>query len=149
MATQLAQATSVPASGASNAEDFQPQTRNPQDNVVPTQPQSSNSLQTPTSMDVLSDENLRIIVPGADQSSQSSTLARSTEADSGANFFVIAVVVAVVVLGIGALVSNRRKPVEPSKPVVTPPPPKKKAAAPTPPKKTKSSKKSKSKRKRK
>lgn len=145
MATQIAQATSVPASGASNAEDFQPQTRNPQDNVVPTQPQSSNSLQTPTGMDVLNDENLQIIVPGA-HSGQSSTLARSTQPESGASLFVIAVIALVVVLGIGAVFSNRRKQVETSEPVT----PKKKAAAvPNPPKKAKHSKKSKSKRKRK
>ena len=129
MAEQIAQATGVPANGASNANDFQPQTRNPQAGALPMQPQTSN-LQNPTSMEILSNQNAQIIVPSSNQAGQ--TLAKQdTQADSGINFFVVVVVVFVLVFGVIAfLSSSRKKPSKPAIPapseeVVTSPPPKK------------------------
>lgn len=128
MAEQIAQATGVPTSGASNASDFHPPTRNPQDGAVPTQPQTSN-LQNPTSMEVLSNQNAQIIVPSSNQSGR--TLSRQeTQADSGMNMFAVVLIVLALIVVVGAALSPRRKKTAsptvsaPAEDVVVSPPPK-------------------------
>jgi len=57
MYTYLAQATQVPANGASNAEDFQPPTRNPQ--TAPSNLQPVTGSQQTSSQEVLSQTDTR------------------------------------------------------------------------------------------
>jgi hypothetical protein len=59
--TRFAQATGVPNNGGSNAQDFQPPTRNPQNPAGTTQ--QTGGVQQPLGQDVLSNPNLRITVP--------------------------------------------------------------------------------------
>lgn len=58
----LAQATVVPNNGASNAEDFQPPTGNPQQRTRSLQQQTGN-LQDPTGYDILNNQSARIVIP--------------------------------------------------------------------------------------
>jgi hypothetical protein len=89
--TLVAQATNTPTNGASRAEDFQPQTRNPQ----PT----NGSLQTgggPQSVggpDILSNPEARIVVPTG---ASDGVLAKTTTKDAGINWFMIILVVIAV-----------------------------------------------------
>ena len=57
----FAQLTQLPNNGASNAEDFQPQTRNPQ--TAPGNLQPVTGAQQTSPQDVLSQSNTRIVVP--------------------------------------------------------------------------------------
>lgn len=103
----LAQATGAPYSGASNAEDFQPPTRNPQNEAIPTQPQDNN-LQNPSSLDVLNNQNARIVVQDANGSVASSQTDTQdlTVAKSGAIDLIWVVVLVLLVLYIILFVAH-------------------------------------------
>ena len=90
----IAQATQVPNNGASNAEDFQPLTRNPQE-ATGTQPQTG-SLQQTSGQDVLSDQNIQLVVPtGSDNGTQPDVF----QSPAGMNWgFVFGVTIAVTIL---------------------------------------------------
>lgn len=112
----VAQATGVPPTGASNAEDFQPQTRNPQADALPTQPQNSN-LQNPSSGEVLGEQNVRIFVPNAgvvDANSSSRQVASTNTNGSDAWMFIV-IGLAILIIATLAL-KSRQKPSE-QKPV--------------------------------
>jgi hypothetical protein len=140
---QLAQATGMPSNGASNAHDFQPPTRNPQSEAVPTQPQASD-LQTPTSAEVLSDQNLQITVPGSTGGTRHVQQENAPDAGGGELLVFTLLLVVVVVSGALLWLGRRRSSkqaiqeaaevfAESSESVVLPPPAKK-------PKKTKKKK---------
>ncbi len=108
------------SNGASNAQDFQPQTQNPQSNVVPPL-QQPGSLQTPAASDVLTQANTGIIVPGgglvagATTSSASETTVKRH--DSTGVFFVLGLLVVLVAIG---LVFKRRKKAPAVEPIPAP-----------------------------
>lgn len=110
---KLAQATGQPYSGANSAHDFQPPTRNPQDEAVPTQPQNGN-LQNPLNMEALSNQNLNIIVPSSGGQSKAAVAARTqqievAEAKSGAGDVVAIALLVMAVFIITAFALHRRQ----------------------------------------
>jgi len=100
----FAQSTGAPNSGASNAEDFQPPTRNPQNQPVNTQQQSS-AVQEPSNDQVLSNPNLRIQVP----KNPADPAPPAPVPSGGINWLLVAVVTAVLVAAAELLFRKREK----------------------------------------
>lgn len=100
----FAQATNVPSNGASNAEDFQPLTRNPQSARGSLQPGAE--PQQTSDRDILGQEGARIIVPVgesqpvADQSNVSS---------GGVNWLLVVVAAAVIVVALEYVLRRRER----------------------------------------
>jgi len=101
----FAQATNVPTNGASNAQDFQPQTRNPQATRSELQPGSV--PQATDSQDILSNENARIVVPvGPAQTVTPLPVSRA----GGINWFLVGIAVIILGAGLQYAVRRRKKP---------------------------------------
>jgi len=118
MSRFFAQAALLPNNGASNASDFQPPTRNPQQNPVNTQQQQGN-LQNPTTQEVLGRSDLKIAVP----TSTTAQIAQPTptpQPTKGTNWLAVFVIVAIVVSGAAYFLSKqhtkRKRPVAPKRP---------------------------------
>ncbi len=98
MQEYIAQASLVPGNGASNAQDFQPGTRNPQGSTS-SNLQQTTPLQNTNNQDALldgsTDSSTRILVPteNAPQSSQT-----GTQGDVNYSFLVGGLIVAVLIL---------------------------------------------------
>lgn len=89
----LAQATQAPNNGASNADDFQPPTRNPQ--TAPGSLQPGTGTQNTSGQEILSDPNARLSVPNT-----TTTPGETVATPSGGMniaFIIIASIVIVVV----------------------------------------------------
>lgn len=102
----FAQATNAPNNGASNAEDFQPLTRNPQTTGGGLQP--GKGPQSTTSQDILSKENARIIVPVSD-GQPGETKAATTTAAGGINWFLVVAVAAIMVVALEYFFRRRER----------------------------------------
>lgn len=100
---QSAQGSSAPTSGASNAEDFQPPTQNPQS--TGTSLQQPNSTQNTSGLDVLTNTDARIIVPTTNPAPPSAV---APDTSSGLNGWVVLVILLVIVV-IGAALWRRAK----------------------------------------
>ena len=108
----FAQAIQTPNNGASNAEDFQPPTRNPQS--TQTNLQTSQGPQSASGQDILSNENARIVVPVGDGDPQAQS--EQTPAGGGIDWFLVIAIAAVIVVGLEYFFRRREK----SQPVDTP-----------------------------
>lgn len=108
----FAQVTQVPTSGASNAEDFQPPTRNPQGGTTDLQ-QQTKGLQTPSSQDILTDRSARIIVPNASTAAKTDTPAPQPASSSSTGFVVLTIVFVILVFIVAYLWKNRLKGAKP------------------------------------
>lgn len=102
----FAQATNAPNSGASNAEDFQPLTRNPQPTQGSLQP--GTGPQSTSGQDILSKENTRIVVPVNDRGEQAPT-EQQPAAAGGINWFLVVVVAAVIVAALEYFFRRRER----------------------------------------
>lgn len=145
MTNTFAQATNAPSNGASNAQDFQPLTRNPQQ---PSQDslQPVTAPQTTTGQDILSQENVKISIPVSDGQPESP---QAPVTSSGGINWLAVVVAAVVIVAALEYFFRRRERTRVSKPIAADAAAKEAAAAepaPAPRPKTKKAK-NKSKRK--
>lgn len=100
----FAQTGGAPDNGASNAEDFQPQTRNPQPGGIDTQ-RSGGNIQETGDSDVLSrtDESIQVPVNPADTRDSGASPA------GGINWVVVIVATIVLVVVFDALLRRRDK----------------------------------------
>jgi hypothetical protein len=106
MSRLFAQATILPNNGASNASDFQPLTRNPQQNPVNTQQQQGN-LQNPTTQEVLGRSDLNITVPITTPAQ--ATADPFVDEPGSMNWFPLIVLVVVIVCGTAYFISKQHK----------------------------------------
>lgn len=102
----FAQATNVPSTGASNAEDFQPLTRNPQTTGGGLQP--GTVPQSTTTQDILSSENARITVPVSNGQTVSQP-PTALDTGGGINWFLVIVGAAVIVAALEYVFRRREK----------------------------------------
>lgn len=101
----FAQATAIPDSGASNAADFQPPTRNPQS--APGSLQQGTGPQPTTSSDVLNNPNLRLSVPV--NSSPPADSSSPEVASPGINWPLVIIMTVVLVVIAEAILRRREK----------------------------------------
>jgi hypothetical protein len=104
MISLFAQATGTPNSGASNAEDFQPLTRNPQTTGGGLQPGTGS--QSTGGQDILSNENARIVVPVGEGQAPAP---QSTTPGGGINWLVVVGVAVVIVAALEYIFRRRDK----------------------------------------
>lgn len=102
MTHTVAQAT--PSNGASRADDFQPQTRNPQ--AAEGDLQQGSNLQDTSGYDVLNNENARILVPSG--SSEPSESPAPVPGGEGINWPLV-VIISVLLVGVLEYVFRRRE----------------------------------------
>lgn len=100
----LAQSTGVPNNGASNAEDFQPPTRNPQNQPTNTQ-QQTGGVQDTSGDQILSNPNLRIQVP----QDPADPLPSAPAPSGGINWLLVIAVTLVLVGAVELLIRKREK----------------------------------------
>ena len=102
--TLLAQATQAPNSGASNAEDFQPLTQNPQ--TAPTNLQPGTVPQSTSTQDILNTQNVRISVP---VSSGEPSFSAVEPVPAGINWSVVIIATVAIVVVVEALLRARAR----------------------------------------
>lgn len=107
MMNLFAQATQAPNNGASNAEDFQPLTRNPQTTQGGLQP--GTGPQSTSGQDILNKENTRIVVPVGDNNGETQGAQQQAPVDGGINWLLVVIVAAVIVAAIEYFFRRRER----------------------------------------
>ncbi|HTE57567.1 MAG TPA: hypothetical protein VK694_02400 [Verrucomicrobiae bacterium] len=97
----LAQATQAPNNGASNAEDFQPPTRNPQ--TAPGTLQPGTGTQNASGQEILSDPNAQLSVP-----STTTTPGETVATPSGSMNIAFIIIASIIIVAVAEYFFRRR-----------------------------------------